>query len=71
MAPGDGPVAGGPGQHKLFVAIKDRQKLERGIRGHRLGMIDRALHGLCQRRETRENQWGGPARHMIRRRPVR
>jgi hypothetical protein len=65
VAPGDGVVAGGPGQHKAFVAVEDRQKLGRGIGGDVLGMVDRALHGVRQSRETGEDQRRGPARQLV------
>ena len=46
VTPSDGVVASCPGQNKALVAVKDREKLGRGIRGDALGMVDRALHGL-------------------------
>src|SRR5690606_31441168 len=40
VAPGDGVVAGRPGQHEALVAVEDRQKLGWSFRGYPLGVVD-------------------------------
>ena len=65
VAPGDGAVAGGTAQYKAVVAVEDCQKLGCGTRGDPFGMVDRALHGVRQRRETGEDQGSGTARQKV------
>ena len=51
VAPGDGVVASGPGQHKALVSVEDRQKLERSIRGNPFGAARPDLRSAGARRD--------------------
>lgn len=66
VAPGNGSIAGCPGEHEALITIEDRHQVKVVITGEPLGVSNCASHRFSQCFEVTKDQWRSAPGHQIR-----